>query len=657
MTTLPITQMTLFKHGVGYFVRSGRVDGERVDLTFPVEAMNDVLKSLTVLDDSGGQVLGVEYPTPQTLEERLAGCTVRLGSETALYDLLVSLRGRRVQVLLDQREYLVGQLVGVDRPPKRKPLGDGLVSVLLDGARQVSVVALGRVRGLEILDARAGDDLRFFLDTSMTQETQRTLSVRLSPGAHNLSVRYVAPAPVWRVAYRLVVEEGEEGKEGKEAEAAGAGRRALLLGWGIFDNSLEEELTGVSLALVAGMPISFVYDLQTPHTPQRPVVGEEARVAAGPVAFQGAVAARAKGAMRSAAPEAPPAAEMAVFAAAPMSMGVSADALAQATPLAVSSQDLGELFQYVIETPITVGRGQSAMAPVVSSWLDARKDLLYNGSKLARHPVATLRMTNDTGLTLERGPAVVLDSGGYAGEAVLPFTAAGSELVVPYAVELGATVNEENGARREVAALRITGHYASYDEWDVRWRDYRVNNSTGQPLTVMIEHHRTALYDLFDTADFVEQTPDFVRFAVEAPARGEATLRVSERRLVVRREEIRRLSSAALQGNLKDGLLDAKSYNRLTGLLDLWSQIAEHEKRLAEIEKERSKIYAAQEQVRGNMQALSTHGKEGALRASYVDKLEASEEQLAALAAEEKQRQADIQRLTSEIDAGLAKLS
>lgn len=660
MTTLPITQMTLFKHGVGYFVRSGRVDGERVDLTFPVEAMNDVLKSLTVLDDSGGQVLGVEYPTPQTLAQRLEGCTVRLGSETALYDLLVSLRGRRVQVLLDQREYLVGQLVGVDRPPKRKPLGDGLVSVLLDSARQVSVVALSRVRGLEILDARAGDDLRFFLDTSMTQETQRTLTVRLSPGAHNLSVRYVAPAPVWRVAYRVVVEEGEEGKEGKEGkktEEAGAGRRALLLGWGIFDNSLEEELTGVSLALVAGMPISFVYDLQTPHTPERPVVGDEARVAAGPVAFQGAVAARAKGAMRSAAPEAPPAAEMAFAAAAPMSLGVSADALAQATPLAVSSQDLGELFQYVIETPITVGRGQSAMAPVVSSWLEARKDLLYNASKLARHPVATLRMTNDTGLTLERGPAVVLDSGGYAGEAVLPFTAAGSELVVPYAVELGATVSEENGARREVAALRITGHYASYDEWDVRWRDYRVNNSTGQPLTVMIEHRRTALYDLFDTADFVEQTPDFVRFAVEAPARGEATLRVSERRLVVRREEIRRLSSTALQGNLKAGLLDAKSYNQLAGLLNLWSQIAEQEKRLAEIEKERSKIYTAQEQVRGNMQALSTEGKEGALRASYVDKLEASEAQLAALAAEEKQRQADIQRLTREIDAGLAKLS
>ena len=655
MTALPITGMTLFKHGVGYFVRTGRVDGERVDLAFPAEAMNDVLKSLTILDSGGGQVLGVEYPTPQTLEERLEGCTVRLGSETALYDLLVSLRGRRVQILLDQREYVVGQLVGVDRPPKRRPLGEGLVSVLLDSARQVSVTALGRVRGVEILDSRAGDDLRFFLDTSTTQETQHTLTVRLSAGAHDLAVSYVAPAPVWRVAYRLVVEgaEANAGKVGKEGKQGG--NRALLLGWGIFDNSLEEDLTDVSLALVAGMPISFVYDLQTPHTPERPVVGEEDRVAAGPVEFRAPAGARAMKAMR--APEAPAAAEMAFAAAAPMGRAVSADALAQATPLAVSSQDLGELFEYVIQTPISVGRGQSAMAPVVSAWLAARKELLYNGSKLARHPVATLRMSNNTGLTLERGPAVVLDNGAYAGEAVLPFTAAGGELAVPYAVELGARVSEESGARREVAALRITGHYASYDEWDIRWRDYRVNNSTGQPMTVLVEHRRTALYDLFDTADPVEQTQDFLRFAVETPAHGETTLRVSERRLVVRREEIRRLSSAALQGNLKSGLLDAKTYNRLASLLDLWSQIAGHEKRLAEIEKERGKVYTAQEQVRSNMQALSTEGKEGALRAGYVDKLAASEEQLASLATEEKQRQADIERLNREVDAGLAGLT
>ena len=77
MTLLPITHMTLYKHGVGFFERRVSLAGAEVSLTFRVEEMNDILKSLTAIDWGGGQVLGVEYATPQTREERLAGCSIR----------------------------------------------------------------------------------------------------------------------------------------------------------------------------------------------------------------------------------------------------------------------------------------------------------------------------------------------------------------------------------------------------------------------------------------------------------------------------------------------------------------------------------------------------------------------------------------------------
>ena len=102
-------------------------------------------------------------------------------------------------------------------------------------------------------------------------------------------------------------------------------------------------------------------------------------------------------------------------------------------------------------------RGQSAMVPIVSADLDYRKDLLYNGAKLPAHPVATLRLKNGSGLTLERGPVTVLEKGEYVGEAVLPFTVVGSEMAVAYAVELGVKVREEGGAGREIRGLRIRG--------------------------------------------------------------------------------------------------------------------------------------------------------------------------------------------------------
>ena len=93
MTNMPITRMTLYKHGVGFFERRAAVSGEEVELSFRVEEMNDILKSLTVIDWSGGQVQGVDYATPQSDDERLAGCSIRLGDGRSLRDLLVRLRG------------------------------------------------------------------------------------------------------------------------------------------------------------------------------------------------------------------------------------------------------------------------------------------------------------------------------------------------------------------------------------------------------------------------------------------------------------------------------------------------------------------------------------------------------------------------------------
>lgn len=639
MTGLPIIRMTLYKHGVGFFERRARLDGTDVALSFRVEEMNDVLKSLTAVDWEKGQILGIDYPTPQDRAEQLSGCSVQLADDRSLQDLLVSLRGREVRLFLEQGEEAAGSLLGLDEAPERQPLGTALASLLVAGTDRVQPVPLSRVQGVAIEDAQAASDLRFFLRTSLTQEAYRQVRIRLTPGKHDLSVSYVAPAPTWRVSYRLVAEESEEGQGS-----------ALLQGWGIFDNRLEEDLEEISLSLVAGMPISFVYDLYEPYLPERPVVEEEARVAPAPVEFAEAERSMAfADEMRGMAAPMP-----AMMASRKRSLG--REALAQASTPAASGEALGELFQYRIETPVTVERGHSAMVPILSSDLRYRKDLLYNGAKMPAHPVATLRLKNQTGLTLERGPVTVIDGGEYVGEAILPFTPADGEVTVPYAVELGARVREEQGASRQIHGLHIEGAYLRFEEWEIHWRDYQVSNRTAQPLRVAVEHPRTAHFSLFDTPEPEERTDEHLRFQVQVRAHAEATLRVQERRLVSRREELRRQSYENLQRFLRQGLLDSTAYEQVAQLLRLWQQIGDLERRLEQIEAKRQQIYQGQQQIQGNMGALSTTGKEGALRARYVEQLETSEEQLGALASEEAEKRAEIDRLKAEIESRIKDL-
>lgn len=639
MTTLPITRMTLYKHGVGFFERRAQLEGDQVSLSFRVEEMNDILKSLTAVDWGDGQVLGVDYATPQSREERLAGCSIRLDDDRSLRDLLVGLRGRRVELHLDQGETAVGLLLGLDELPERQPVADSLVSLLQDGAEQVQTMTLARVLSVTIHDERGAADLRFFLQVAQTQEDYRAVTIRLTPGSHDLSVSYVAPAPTWRVSYRLVADPEAEG-----------GPIALLLGWGIFDNRLEEELKEISLSLVAGMPISFVYDLYTPFTPERPFIEEESRIAPGPVAFAAAAEAdadhfQAKGLGAAPAP-------MAAMRAAPAKM--SRQDLQGATAVQTSGESLGELFQYRINTPVSVGRGQSAMVPIVAANLPYRKELLYNGAKLPAHPVASLRLDNKTGLTLERGPLTVIEDGDYVGEAVLPFTAEGAEFLIPYAVELGVTVREESGSRTEIHGLSLKGAYLLFEEWDIRWRNYQVNNSANRPLTILIEHPRQTSYDLFDTPQPAEQTAETYRFSVETRPRQETTLRVQTRFLRRRQEQIERQSYVNLARYLRDGLINRATHDLIAEILRLMENIGDHKTRLAAIDQERQKVYEAQKQIQGNMAALSTSGKEGQMRVQYVARLEATEQSLHTLAQEEAKLQAEIKGLEKEIERRLA---
>jgi hypothetical protein len=646
MSKLPIVHMTMYKHGVGYFQRRGAVEGESLKLTFRREEMDDLLKSLTVIDHGGGQVRGVDYETPQSQEERLKGCSIILDDRRSLRDLLMALRGRPAQLQLSDGSRVEGLLLGLDETDEAA-LQRSLVSILQKDSETVGAYSLERIEGVALHDATAAADLRFFLETALGQETHRSITIRLSPGQHDLEVSYIAPAPTWRVSYRLVMDTPEADRPN------GPGPKALLQGWGIFDNRLEEDLTDISLSLTAGMPISFVYDLYTPHTPDRPVVKEEDRVAAGPIMFEGAVAAAAD--MPMAPPAAAPAAQ---FRARPGRMqALKAEALAETVESAATGKALGELFQYNVGLPVTVGRGQSAMVPIVSNTLSPKKDLIYNGVKMPQHPVATLRFKNSTGLTLERGPVTVLENGEYVGEAVLPFTADEAEAVISYAVELGVHIKEEHRSESQFHALEIKDRYLVQHLYHISRTIYSVDNRTPQSKTILIEQAINGHYTPFDSPDPVEKTLETRRYKVEAPAGKTTGLTIQERQLKSQHEALQNLSYQGLQKFFEGRFLDKQTYEALKALLDIWAEIARLQRSITEQEARREKIYKAQEQIQKNMTALSKDGEEGRLRGRYVKQLTQSEEELAEVDQAITHIQTQIEQKQAQVEQRIAGLA
>lgn len=639
MTTLPITRMVLFKHGVGYFERRGAHSGEQLELSFAREAMDDVLKSLIALDLGAGQVLGVDFETPENRAERLQRGSINLSHDRSLLDLLRDLRGRLVRLQLAETKHtpassVEGLVVGVDYV-KDDPLRRPLVSLYAAEARLVRTLPVARLAGVELLEAGAADDLSYFLRAAQSEEQRRAAMLRLSPGDHDLLVGYIAPAPAWRVSYRLLFEQGQ----------AGAEDVVVLQGWGLFDNQLEEDLNGVALTLMAGMPVSFRYRLYEPHTPERPLLEDEERTVSAPIAFAAA----------------PPPAPMLMAEAHELSLGEadaeygmaaqsralrpSAAQFEEALQVAAGGDERGALFAYEVVHPVSVARGQSAMVPIVSQRLPVRRELLYNGAKHARNPVAALRLTNSTGLTLERGPVTVLCDGDYSGEALLPFTRTGAELIVPFAVELGITLEEQRHSQRKLVSLHLRDQYLVFEEHDLLTTSYHITSGIERAAQVTIEHVLRNGYALASPAEPDEESAGFVRWQVACAPQARTVFEVTERRLMSRHEQVRSLNAHQLQAFLRDRLLTAETVAALQEVLALYHQAQAAQNEIAKLERARDKLYRQQTQIQKNLAPLGREGDEGALRQRYVHTLGQLEDQLAASNAEEQRLQAELVRL------------
>lgn len=666
MVNLPVREMVLYKHGVGFFVRQGAVTGERVQLTFRQDEINDVLKSLAVFDQAGGQVLGIHYQTPMDIHQRLASSSIHLSEAQSLRDLVRDLRGRdcelSFEVVAGSLETLKGRIIGIDQKPdysqniSLNDVSNTTVSMLTP--QGIRVFPFEALRAITIHDEQSAHDLSYFLDTSMAEDERRVVTVRLSSGEHDLAVYYVAPSPTWRVSYRLVAESEAESTKGT----------ALLQGWGLFDNRLEEDLEDVRLTLVAGQPISFIYELYASRIPQRPTVQDESRIAPGPIEFAGGAFGRRLESLRAEADDADSVEELAnqirsrigeaeSHYAAPAAPRMAKMAMAQAAPVQSETKDAGETFQYVVTAPVSIKRGESALVPIIGAEIQYERELLYNRSKFQNHPIASLRFMNQTGLTLERGPVTVVEDGDYKGEAVIAFTKENNQIYVPYAVELGIKVTERQHSHQAIYAIHLKDRALLEQSYQHQEFTYIIENNTKKAQVVTLEEPALrASFELYETRAADVETANERRWRVPVPANGKAEFVRKERMLTTQRREIRQLDYRTLERYLENRWLDQAVYQELKAILDLYASIQKAQKFIAKYQNDRNQIYQQQEQLRANLGALQATGQEANLRNRILKQLETTQDRLDSIEREISEAETLMQNAEQKIESALSTL-
>ena len=478
---LVLQRVMLSTGGVGYFEYGAEVEGDaELALKVPLDQVDDVLKSIVVFDDAGavGQVrLPGREPLAQIFRDLPFG-PAALESPAAL---LNQLQGARIRT--SGGRVLEGRVLKVTTETATLPNGLGTTvrhRVSLVTAAGVQQFILEQAEAVEFVDpalkAQVGEALEA-VAAHRLQDSRTLTIVTRGEGRRVVGVGYVIAVPLWKASYRLGL------------PAAGQEGPARLRGWAHVDNLSGQDWNGVDLTLVSGNPVTFRQALYTAYFVNRPEVPVEVLGRVLPRLDQGIVggarilggAERDKAAgqafrlQQGLAKARVARAESKEVAAAPAPMrrsraigAVSAlaeDELADrpfepAAMIAATADEAATQVVFRLPRPVTVADGQSLMVPIADRTVPGERIALYQPATHALHPLASVRLVNETESGLPPGSLTLYETAAnravtYLGDARLSVLPAGDARLVSFALDQKVRIDRESKGTRRILKARI----------------------------------------------------------------------------------------------------------------------------------------------------------------------------------------------------------
>ncbi|HTM17513.1 MAG TPA: hypothetical protein VL135_11430 [Terracidiphilus sp.] len=677
---LPVRKVVLYKNGVGYFEHAGNVSGnQRVTIDFTSPQLNDVLQSLTVLDEGGGRIAGVNYNSTTPLAEQLKTLSLGMTEDPTSTELFSALRGQRVEVTGAPGGPISGRLMSIEAREEKVGSGDSTSSVqkfyltVIAGSGAVRVVELSPTLSVRPVDSNLQGQLDRYLEllstTHATGLRHLTLDA-LGSGSRQLRVSYISEVPVWKATYRMVFPRTSTGN-------------ATVQGWAVVDNTVGADWDNVQLSLVAGTPQSFIQPLSQPLYTRRPEIAIATAAQTSPQTHEAAETVEVQSAMINEPIASPPPVPHAMARlAAPSKMksfGVAgaeglggssggvmgsvfgsgtgggygggvyraSDALQQGD---VSTSAFDDFFEYSLSQPVTIHKNESAMVPILQQDLPAEHVTLW--SRNNPRPLRAVWLENKSKLTLDSGSFSIFESGEFAGEGLLDPIHPGERRLLSYAADQAMRVKiTDQKSRRTLHHLQIRKGLVIENYMDVASMTYSANNTGDEDRTVLIEHPRhTNGWSLGEGIKADDTTPDLYRFRIAVRPHATEKLEVSERGpeyTSVTIDPSQNTNAYLLE--LVKRVPDAEA--QLKPVLDAQSKLADLDQAIAESKQQEQTAAADEARCRENLTALK--GNEAARR--FVDELNHAEDLLQSTrkhtADLEQQKIAAVENLRKEINA------
>ena len=686
---LPLKRVILYSNGVAYFERRGTVTGHaEINLAFKQSQVDDVLKSLVVLDLGKGRIGAVSYNSSAPPSARLGEIPFSVEAATngnsigGMSGVLRQLQGAKVAITTNAGT-IIGSILTVEERKSQlaadKPQMTTHTLVIASDSGELQSFDLAEVRSVKLLDEGAKHDLSEFASAtaSARRRDSKTISITSDgDGAREMVVSYTVAAPIWKTTYRVVLD-----PDGKP----------FFQGWAIVDNVSEEDWGNVQLSLVSGTPISFIQPIQQPLYRHRPIVPIPNDLQLSPQKIDGiemGAVNRSLGNIGGIVTDgaattsrqlqnlplngrsftqlsqiAPGVLQNSEFARnstgfAPTSTSVSSAITSgeSGVDTAAQGEEMGELFEYRIEQPVTVQRNRSALIPILQAKLEGERVTFYNEViNRNQRPMNSIRLKNTSKLTLEGGALTVIDGDAYAGEALMDRLKPNEQRFIPFALDLGTVITTKFKSDREpVFLVRAVNGVFETHFYQIERKTYTIINQTDKKRTVYIEHPYREGWKLSEsTQKAASRTLNHYRFRVEIEPRETKEVPITETQALQDTYQISALTRNDIELFVSRKYIDDSTKAELDRLMDLQSRINASKVKVEALEKESEAIEDDQKRLRENIDKLKSTPEAKQLITRYIAKADAQETRIEQIAKETKAAEAEQEQLQTELAKGV----
>jgi len=680
MSKLNVKKVIIFKHGVSYYILEGSVKGtDTFELEFKIDEMDDVLKSLFVLDTSEkGYISSISYDAALETSQLLKSIMLNIPDRDSFSSLITQIKGANVSLTITGGKTISGTIMGIEefeKMSKDEKIVEKLL-ILLQDSEVISKFNFTEIKSFEIMNEDIKKDLKFFLETVISgkKKDAKKIVINCESGGNDevdriIFVYYIRESPIWKTSYRLIMSK-EQALE----------KKCLLSGWSLIENTTNQDWENVELSLVAGMPVSFKYEFYRPIFIQRPVIRPPKVLSVRPTEIEEglemekykdyamsemeakprAMKIRYKGGRTGAPPPPAPAGALG-FAG---TRGVMTDdALLDKvkSQTKIQTKDLGELFEYNISNLVSIKRKRSALVPILTESIKARRVLLYNKNEYDRNPNACLEITNNTNLTLERGPVTIIYDDNLAGEAIIPFLNKEDTRLLNYAVEQAVIITHEAKSESlNVHKITIGSGYSYEYYYTNQMTTYKINNKTNEEKELYLDHPKTHGYKFIEKPIDPEETPNFWRFKITLKPKEAITFKLKEQREDYSSNYLRNWSKNEILKRVgfytKQKFINEKLETQLKEIAELIQNLNDKQNQREKLHDERDLMSDEQSRLRENISVLGDDNQSITLKERYVKKLNDQESRYEKISVETKKLDKEIDSLNKTIENKMNKL-